>query len=94
MIPRDYKPKEILDVIDVRPIVNDFQFNLWVWISEYYMCTLGEVMIAALPSALKLQSESQISLINHDAFYGTTLTAKEAEVVMHWREKKNYRLVW
>lgn len=80
-IPRDYKPKEILDVIDVRPIVNDFQFNLWVWISEYYMCTLGEVMIAALPSALKLQSESQISLINHDAFYGTTLTAKEAEVV-------------
>lgn len=79
--PREYKPKELLDVIDIRPIVNDYQFKLWEWISDYYMCSLGEVMIAALPSALKLQSESQISLINHDAFYGTTLTSKESEVI-------------
>ncbi|MBT8194782.1 MAG: primosomal protein N' [Bacteroidia bacterium] len=79
--PKEYKAKELIDVIDVRPIVNDYQFKLWQWISEYYMCTLGEVMIAALPSALKLQSESQISLINHDAFYGTTLTSKETDVV-------------
>ena len=54
--------KEILVQMDMLPIVNIRQFVFWEWLSEYYMCSMGEVMNAALPPALKLSSESRISL--------------------------------
>jgi primosomal protein N' (replication factor Y) (superfamily II helicase) len=60
--PDRYKPREIMAVLDPHPIINSHQIIFWEWISEYYMCSLGEVMIAALPSALKLQSETKVEL--------------------------------
>lgn len=45
--------KEIHSLIDDCPIVTDSQLQMWEWISFYYMCPLGEVFKAALPSALK-----------------------------------------
>ena len=53
-----YKTKEVLEVLDDKPIVNLKQLELWAWISRYYMTTLGEVMMAGLPNSLKLNSES------------------------------------
>lgn len=58
--PALYEAKYILDVLDDRPIVADTQLRLWDWIASYYLCTLGEVMQAALPAALKLASETKI----------------------------------
>lgn len=57
-----YKIKHIEDVIDEFPIVNQQQIEFWQWISSYYLCTMGEVMQAALPSSLKLTSETKISI--------------------------------
>ena len=54
--------KYILDVVDDRPVISERQFQLWQWMANYYLCTLGEVMAAALPSALKLASETKIYL--------------------------------
>ena len=48
--PTDYKAKEILGVIDEPPVVNKKQLEFWQWIAEYYMCNIGDVMNAALPS--------------------------------------------
>ena len=56
--PDGFKPKQIIGILDDRPTVNDQQFLLWQWMASYYMCTLGEVMKAALPAGLKLESES------------------------------------
>lgn len=56
----DYK--QIQSVLDEKAIVNSFQFELWGWISEYYLCQTGEVMNAALPPGLKLQSETKVVL--------------------------------
>lgn len=53
-----YETKDILNVIDEEPIVYPQQLELWKWISEYYMCSEGEVMAAALPTHLKLSSEA------------------------------------
>lgn len=64
--PGLYEAKYIIDVLDEAPIVNHFQLALWKWISDYYLCFLGEVMQAALPAALKLASETRVSL-NHSA---------------------------
>ncbi|MDX5421253.1 MAG: primosomal protein N', partial [Hymenobacteraceae bacterium] len=60
--PADYQAKYILDVLDDKPIITAPQLKLFKWIADYYMCTLGEVINAALPSALKLSSESRIQL--------------------------------
>ena len=56
----DYPTKYIEYILDQDPIVTPKQMALWEWISRYYMCHLGEVMIAALPSSLKLASETRI----------------------------------
>ncbi|MEP7195632.1 MAG: primosomal protein N' [Saprospiraceae bacterium] len=54
------KIKDVLDILDVEPIVNIQQLNFWDWIAEYYVCTIGEIMQAALPAAFKLSSETLI----------------------------------
>ena len=61
--PIAYEVKSILSILDNAPIVNAFQFKLWDWISKYYMCSLGEVMSAAIPSAFLLQSETLVALV-------------------------------
>jgi len=53
-----YETKEILSVIDDEPVIYEKQLQFWKWISEYYMCSEGEVMAAALPTHLKLSSEA------------------------------------
>ncbi|MEM9888709.1 MAG: primosomal protein N' [Bacteroidota bacterium] len=54
------KSKPIIAVLDQAPTITDTQFQLWQWMSNYYRCSLGEVMNAALPAHLKLASETQI----------------------------------
>ena len=56
-----YDAKDIHQILDERPVVTQNQLKHWQWISEYYMCTLGDVMRAALPSAFILESETIIS---------------------------------
>jgi primosomal protein N' (replication factor Y) len=58
--PEGITPKSILDVLDEIPVVIPHQLRLWEWMSAYYMCTLGEVMRAALPSGLRPESESRV----------------------------------
>ncbi len=60
--PQDYKAKAVLSVIDQKPIITATQFRLWQWMADYYRCTLGEIMNAALPANLKLTSETQLTL--------------------------------
>ena len=52
--------KEIYCFLEDYPIVTPQQLRLWDWLSAYYMCSIGEVMRAALPTALKLESETQV----------------------------------
>ena len=54
--------KYLTDILDTEPIVNATQLKFWDWVKTYYLCHPGEVMQAALPSALKLSSESKVAL--------------------------------
>lgn len=58
----EYETKGIEMVLDESPIINETQLQFWNWIANYYMCSLGEVLKAALPSGLKLESQSRINL--------------------------------
>ena len=64
-IAPSYPTKEILNVLDDTPLLFAQQLALWNWIGEYYMCSEGEVMAAALPAHFKLSSET-ILLYNED----------------------------
>ncbi len=61
--PVGYEAKEIYQILDEVPIVNELQLKHWEWIASYYMCSLGEVFRAALPSAFLLESETEIQLV-------------------------------
>ncbi len=54
-LPEGVHIKDILQVIDVEPVLLDSQLRLWQWIAEYYMSPIGEVYKAALPSGLKAE---------------------------------------
>ncbi len=55
--PPDVKNiKRIISVLDAVPVINEKQLKLWRWVSDYYLCTEGEVMKAAMPSEVSLDS--------------------------------------
>ena len=62
--PQGYDTKSIDQILDENPIVNEIQIKHWEWMANYYMCTLGEVLRAALPNAFLLESETIITLID------------------------------
>jgi primosomal protein N' (replication factor Y) len=59
--PTLYEAKAIDQILDEKPIVNEYQIKHWFWIANYYMCSIGDVYRGALPSALLLESETIIS---------------------------------
>ncbi len=56
--PTGYEVKDISALLDASPILLPVQFKFWEWIANYYLCTQGDVYKAALPSGLKLESET------------------------------------
>ena len=80
-----YQTKPISEVLDNSPIILPNQLHLWQWIADYYLCSLGDVFKAALPSGLKLESESTV-LLNEDLEAETSFTPSEEKV---WRALVN-----
>ena len=58
--PTLYEAKDIYQILDEEPLVNERQLEHWQWISSYYMCSIGDVYRASLPSAFLLESETII----------------------------------
>ncbi len=84
-VPKGYEVKYILSVLDDIPIISPQQIQFWEWISSYYMCTLGEVMKAALPAALKLESESLLVLSeNYDPII---VLDSDEEILINYLQK-------
>lgn len=73
--------KYILSIIDQKPIVNSQAIKLWEWIASYYMCYLGDVMSIALPSSLRLASESMVSISPDFDGELSSLSEKELRIV-------------
>ncbi len=69
--PVGFDAKPIIQVLDETPVVTDIQLTLWNWIANYYMCSEGEVMLAALPTHLKLSSET---ILQYNEDHGLDLT--------------------
>lgn len=89
--PHAYEARYIDSVMDEAPVVNETQFQFWEWISFYYMCHIGEVMNAALPSGLKLNSETKIVLNSEYDFSNLDLgilTEKESTLIESLQDRQ------
>lgn len=75
--PLVYEAKEIHQILDDTPIVTKTQLQHWEWIASYYLCSLGEVMRAALPSAFVLESETVVLKNNEQVINDTDLKDDE-----------------
>ena len=58
--PQIYEPKPIAYILDEDILITATQLQLWEWIAQYYMCTQGEILRAALPRTFLLESETII----------------------------------
>jgi primosomal protein N' (replication factor Y) (superfamily II helicase) len=75
--PNLYEAKEIHQILDEKPIVNQHQIDHWQWIANYYMCAIGDVYRGAMPSALLLESETIITQKQDNFIDKTTLSDDE-----------------
>lgn len=91
--PAGYDVKPIMALLDPTPIVRFPQLKLWHWIAEYYLCSPGEVYKAAVPTGLKPESETYVSL-NEDfeTPEGYHLTEAQANVIQALHEKKRLKI--
>lgn len=58
--PEAFLPKEIHALLDTEAIVPELQLSFWQWLSDYYLCNIGEIYRFAFPSSLKLESETYL----------------------------------
>lgn len=59
--PENYETKDVEEVLETSPVILPTQFRFWEWLSTYYLCTLGDVYKAAMPSGMKLESETLVA---------------------------------
>lgn len=88
--PPKHQVKYISYILDDKPIVSQNQFEMWEWIASYYMCTIGEVMNVAIPSGLKLTSETKIILNKDIEIDEENLTLKEFELIEILKTKEKH----
>ena len=58
--PKSYETKPIEFIYDNKSLVSQNQIDFWNWLSRYYFVPIGDVMKAAVPSTLLLESDSLI----------------------------------
>ncbi|GAA4820149.1 replication restart helicase PriA [Algivirga pacifica] len=88
-----YNAKPLEEILDDTPVVDHTQMRFWEWISQYYMCTLGEVMSAALPAGLKLSSQSNLQLNPErpvEEIIASTKLSKKALLLLHILKEKEH----
>jgi primosomal protein N' (replication factor Y) len=89
---KTYQTKELIDLLDTEPTMNNLQFKFMDWMSEYYLCFPGEVLQAAMPSGFKLSSESMIQLNPLFKEEDFDLTEKELRIIHELRSRTlNYK---
>ncbi|WP_299049524.1 primosomal protein N' [uncultured Polaribacter sp.] len=90
--PTLYEAKDIFQILDEQPLVNKLQLQHWQWIANYYMCALGDVYRASLPSAFLLESETVIyknetftdeTLLDNDEFLIFEALQHQSQLTIH-----------
>ena len=88
-VPRVQSVKFILELIDREAVISQENLSFWQWIADYYACYIGDVMLAGLPAAFRLKSETKL-LLSPDFTGDTTgFSDKEIRILKFVAAKKN-----
>ncbi len=79
--PGQYTAKYLLGILDHKPILHPIQLTFWDWMADYYCTPIGSVMDAALPTNLKLESETKVTLSEEANTFFDDLDNKEWQVI-------------
>lgn len=90
--PKVYEALNIISVLDDVPLLGKGQLEFWKWIADYYMCSVGEVMAAALPAGLKLASETYIALEDQAVYNPEELDERELSILKALEGKEKLRI--
>ncbi len=90
--PKVYEAQYVLAFIDDSPLITPQQLKFWQWIADYYMCTLGDVMSAALPSGLKIESETFVALAEDVQYDENELDEKEVKILKLLEGKEKIKI--
>ncbi len=90
--PTLYEAKEIHQILDEFPVVNEIQIAHWQWIASYYMCAIGDVYRGAMPSALLLESETLISQTNNVFIDASELSDEEFLVYQALQQQSSLKV--
>ncbi len=91
--PAGYEVKPIMALLDKSPVVRYPQLKFWNWIAEYYLCSPGEVFKAAVPTGLKPESETCISINeDYEEHEGIKLSDYQEIVVQLLQERKRMKI--
>lgn len=88
--PEAFAAKDLVSILDAKPLLTDLHLDFWNWIADYYLCTLGEVFKAAMPSGLKIESETKI-FVNPD-FCGQIDDADEQLIMDYLVRKRSLKV--
>lgn len=80
--------KPVISILDDLPVVTNLQLDYWQWMVDYYLCTPGEILAAALPSALRLQSETTLLLHPEYKTNSSALSEREFYLVEALEKEK------
>lgn len=58
----DHATESYLSLLDETPLLSEQTMRFWDWMSSHYCCGPGEVALAALPSGMRLASETKLEL--------------------------------
>lgn len=87
--PEKYPAKYLLELLDEHPMVTSHQLELFSWMADYYMCCIGEVLNAALPSGMKISSESHLQ---YNPDFDTSIPLSDTEHLLLETIKKKQSL--
>ena len=93
--PKDFEAKDIISVLDAEPIIRYPQLKLWNWMADYYLCSPGDAYKAAVPTGLKPESETFVSLNEEyeaDPDAPFTPTQQQEEVIQLLRTEKRLKI--
>lgn len=87
----NYDLRPIVWCPDIAPVLRRPQLKLWEWMADYYMSAIGDVMKAALPGGLKIESETLIECndeVGAEASEQAALTTLSSKAVTVWEKIK------
>lgn len=60
--PAGFEIKDVAMILDESPVIRHPQLQLWSWVADYYLCSVGDVYKAAVPSGMKVESETFVEV--------------------------------